>query len=123
MEQCLDSTSEIRLDFLNKTKVSLCLSLIRSVRVQPWFYHMKFLDKNERKSLISSHLCEDSQTVILSLSLSLKLSLRYIGFQGLLVVFSERLLIFEEMYQKRIENTCIFIKLKPKMYKNVPSAS
>ena len=62
--------------------------------------------------------------MILSLSVGLlKLSLKNIGFQGFSVVFSERLLIFEQIYQKRIENTCIFINLKPKMYKNVPSAT
>ena len=39
------------------------------------------------------------------------LTLRNIGFEGFSVVSSERLLIFEQMHQLCIENTCIFMKL------------
>ena len=49
----------------------------------------------------------------------LKLSLRNISFCGVFSYFSERLLIFEQMYQQSIEITCIFMKLKPKMYKKM----
>ena len=58
-------------------------------------------------------------TVILSLSLGFKLSLKF-GFSWVFGSFSEQLLIFEQIYVKCIENICIFIKLKTKMYKNCP---
>ena len=53
--------------------------------------------------------------MILSLSLGLKLILKRMYFSGVFGCFSERVLIFEQIYLKYIENIGIFIKLEPKM--------